>query len=320
MRETSVRLLRLLALLQARREWSGAELARRLEVSTRTVRTDMERLRELGYEVTSRTGTAGGYRLAAGTAVPPLLLDDEEAIAVGLTLRAGASGSITGIEETALRALAKLERTLPKRLRPRLDALRTATVTHTGGGPTVDAETLTVLAGACRDHERLRFAYTDHDGASSPRSVEPHRLVYTGRRWYLLAWDRDRDDWRTFRADRITPHLPTGPRFVPRDPPEDAARRVVRGAASTAYRYPARLRFLVPMQVAAAHDRITSGSALLTPIDDTSCLVETGSDSLPDLARFLVGLGLPFVVLDPPELRAELRTLAARALAAADQP
>ena len=317
MRQTSVRLLRLLAFLQARRDWSGAELARRLEVTTRTVRNDMDRLRELGYEVRSRTGTAGGYRLGAGSAVPPLLLDDEEAVAVGLALRAGAAGSITGIEETALRALTKLERTLPARLRPRLDALRQATVVHTGGGPTVDAETLTVVAGACRDHERLRFSYTGHDGGTSARSVEPYTLVYTGRRWYLLAWDRDRADWRSFRADRITPHLPTGPRFTPREPPEDVARRVVRGAASTAYRHPARIRFLAPAEVVAAHDRITPAAGLLTPIDDHSCLVETGSESLPDMARYLVGLDIPFEVLDPPQLRAELRVLAARALAAA---
>ncbi|MFC7622996.1 helix-turn-helix transcriptional regulator [Microlunatus sp. GCM10028923] len=317
MRLTSIRLLRLLGLLQARRDWSGAELARRLEVSTRTVRNDMDRLRELGYQVQSRTGTAGGYRLAAGSAVPPLLLDDEEAVAVGLTLRAAAAGSITGIEETALRALAKLERTLPARLRPRLDALRKATVVHTGGGPTVDPETLTVLAAACRDHERLRFAYTGHDGATSSRSVEPHTLVYTGRRWYLLAWDRDRADWRSFRADRVVPRLPTGPRFAPRELPDDAARRVVRGAASTAYRHPARILFQAPIATVAAHDRVTPAAGLLTAVDDRSCLFETGSESLRELARYLVGLDLPFEVLEPPQLRDELRELAAQCLAAA---
>ena len=316
MRQTSIRLLRLLAFLQSRRDWSGAELARRLEVTTRTVRNDMDRLRELGYEVRSRTGTAGGYRLAAGTAVPPLLLDDEEAVAVGLTLRAAAAGSITGIEETALRALTKLERTLPARLRPRLDALRQATVIHTGGGPTVDPETLTVLAAACRDHERLRFAYTGHDGTASSRSVEPHTLVYTGRRWYLLAWDRDREDWRSFRADRVTPHLPTGPRFTPREVPEGAARRVVRGAGSTAYRHPARIRFRAPIETVAAHDRVTPAAGLLTAIDDHSCLFETGSESLRDMARYLVGLDMPFEVLEPEQLRDELRALAARCLAA----
>ena len=229
MLDTSVRLLRLLSLLQSRREWSGAELAERLEVTTRTVRNDIERLRVLGYAVQSRTGIAGGYRLGPGAAMPPLLLDDEEAVAVGLGLSAAAAGTVTGIEETSLRAITKLEQTLPARLRPRLDALRQATVSAAGGGPTVDADVLVALATACRDAQQLRFDYATHAGATRLRRVEPHRLVYTGHRWYLLAWDRDRADWRTFRADRVRPRLPTGPRFTPREPPEDAARHVVRG-------------------------------------------------------------------------------------------
>ncbi|GFJ95721.1 hypothetical protein Prum_093630 [Phytohabitans rumicis] len=203
--ETSVRLLRLLSLLLARRDWSGADLAQRLGVTTRTVRNDVERLRILGYQVDSTTGTAGGYRLGAGTALPPLLLDDEEAVAVALGLRAAAAGTVTGIEETSVRALTKLEQTLPSRLRHRVDALRAATVSAAGGGPTVDAHTLITIAGAARNHETLRFDYLGHDGQASIRRVEPHRLVYTGHRWYLLAWDTDRGDWRTFRADRIRP-------------------------------------------------------------------------------------------------------------------
>jgi predicted DNA-binding transcriptional regulator YafY len=173
-----------------------------------------------------------------------------------------------------------------------------------------------VLAAACRDHERLRFAYTGHDGSASSRSVEPHTLVYTGRRWYLLAWDRDRGDWRSFRADRVTPHLPTGPRFTPREIPEGAARRVVRGASSTAYRHPARIRFHAPIRMVAMHDRVTPAAGLLTAIDERTCLFETGSESLHDMARYLVGLDIPFEVLDPPPLRDELRALAARCLAA----
>ncbi len=231
--DTSVRLLRLLSLLQSRREWSGADLAEHLEVTGRTVRNDVERLRILGYRVESRTGVAGGYRLGPGTAMPPLLLDDDEAVAVGLGLSAAAAGTVTGIEETSMRAMAKLEQTLPSRLRPRLDALRQATVSAAGGGPTVDADTLVTLATACHDAQQLRFDYTTHDGHEEVRRVEPHRLVYTGHRWFLLAWDRDRADWRTFRADRIRPRRPTGPRFVPREPPEDAARHVVRGATAS---------------------------------------------------------------------------------------
>jgi predicted DNA-binding transcriptional regulator YafY len=211
MLETSVRLLRLLSLLQARPDWSGAELAERLGVTTRTVRNDIRRLRSLGYQVQSAPGTTGGYRLGAGAALPPLLLDDEEAIAVAVGLHAAAGGTVTGIEEASLRALTKLRQLLPSRLRHRTDAVRAATDTVASRGPTVDAETLTVIAAAIRDREGLRFDYLDHDGTASRRSAEPHRLVFTGRRWYLVAWDDDRDDWRTFRADRIRPGFPTAP-------------------------------------------------------------------------------------------------------------
>ena len=327
MLDTSVRLLRLLSLLQVRRDWSGAELAGRLGVTTRTVRNDIERLRILGYRVHSSTGTTGGYRLGAGSAMPPLLLDDDEAVAIGLTLRAAAAGSVTGIEETSLRALTKLEQTMPARLRHRLDALRQATVSAAGGGPTVDADTLTTIAAACRDHLMLRFDYASRaSGGGGPglratraggsaRRVEPHRLVYTGRRWYLLAWDLDRADWRTFRADRITPRLPIGPRFTPREPPEDAASHVVRGTGSLAWPVPARIRVQVP--AGALTERLSPAAGLIRPIDDRSCLWETGADSVADLVGFLTSLDVAFEVLDPPELRDRLRELAARYAAAA---
>jgi predicted DNA-binding transcriptional regulator YafY len=318
MLETSVRLLRLLSLLQIRRDWSGADLASRLSVTTRTVRNDVERLRILGYEVRSSTGITGGYRLGAGSAMPPLLLDDDEIVAVGVGLRAAAAGTVTGIEETSLRALTKLEQTLPARLRHQLDALRQATVSAAGGGPTVDAGTLTTIAGACRDHQQLRFDYRARGGEASARRVEPHRLVYTGRRWYLLAWDRDRADWRTFRADRIEPRLPTGPRFTPREPPEDAASHVVRGTGSLAWRHPARVRLHAPAEVIA--DRVTPAGGLVTPVDEHSCILETGGDSLRDLVGYLTSLDVGFDVLDPPELRALLRELADRYAAAAGAP
>jgi predicted DNA-binding transcriptional regulator YafY len=319
MLETSVRLLRLLALLQARPVWwSGAELAERLEVTTRTVRNDIERLRVLGYQVHSTTGTAGGYRLGAGGALPPLLLDDEEAVAVAVSLHAAASGTVTGIEETSLRALTKLQQMLPSRLRHRIEAVRAATISVAGRGPTVDAETLSAIAAAIRDHERLRFDYTGRDGASALRMVEPHRLVYTGRRWYLLAWDGDRDDWRTFRADRIRPRTPNGPRFSPREPPEgDAGVHVVRGVGSRAWKHQARVRLHAPAETLA--ERLPPSAGLLNGDDDGhSCVLETGGDSLHDLAGFLGSLDVPFTVLDPPELRDHVRTLAHRYAAATE--
>ncbi|GAA4528871.1 MULTISPECIES: helix-turn-helix transcriptional regulator [Nonomuraea] len=315
MLETSVRLLRLLSLFQARPGWTGAELAGRLGVTTRTVRNDVERLRLMGYEISSTTGTAGGYRLGAGAALPPLLLDDEEAVAVAVSLHAAAGGTVTGIEETSLRALAKLRQLLPSRLRHRIEAVRDATVSVTGRGPTVDAATLTAVADAVRARETLRFDYRGHDGTVSTRAAEPHRLVHTGRRWYLLAWDTARGDWRTFRADRLTLRVPNGPRFTPRElPDEDAATRVVRGAGSTAWRHQARVRLHAPVGVVA--DRLTPAAGLLTA-DGDGALLETGGDSLHDLAGFLGSLGVGFEVLDPPELRAHLRELAARYASAA---
>ncbi|GGO82910.1 hypothetical protein GCM10012289_75230 [Nonomuraea cavernae] len=221
---TSARLLRLLSLLQTHRDWSGAELADRLGVTARTVRRDVERLRQLGYPVNAVRGTAG-YRLGAGASLPPLLLDDDEAVAVVVGLRTSAGGSVAGIEETSLRALTKLEQVLPSRLRHRVNTLHAATVRVGGSGPTVSPDTLMAIADACRRRERLRFDYTSPHRVDTSRSVEPHSLVSFGRHWYLVAWDTDRDDWRTFRVDRLRPRPPTGPRFAPRRPHLPAARR-----------------------------------------------------------------------------------------------
>lgn len=318
MLETSVRLLRLLSLQQIRRDWSGADLASRLEVTTRTVRNDIERLRMLGYEVHSNTGITGGYRLAPGLTLPPLLLDDEEAVAAAVGLAAAASGSVTGIEETSLRAMAKLEQTLPAHLRHRVDALRLATVSATGRGPTVEAGILTLIAGACRDHQQLGFDYLGRDSTASNRDVEPHRLVYTGRRWYLLVWDCDREDWRTFRADRMSEPSPTGPRFTPREPPEDAANHVLRGIGSRAWKHQARIQLHNSADTIA--DILPPEAGLLHPIDEHHCLLETGSDSLHDLVRYITNLNVPFTVLEPPELRTILRELAERYTRAATEP
>ncbi|MEU5940531.1 YafY family protein [Micromonospora sp. NPDC047548] len=314
--ETSVRLLRLLSLLQSRRDWPGGELAARLGVTTRTVRADMERLRALGYRVDSRPGAAGGYRLGPGSVLPPLLLDDEEAVAVAVGLRAAAAGTVTGIEETSLRALAKLEQSLPSRLRHRVDAVRAATVSTAGGGPTVPVATLTEVTAAIHQRERLRFDYVRRDGTASRREVEPHRLVYTGHRWYLLAWDPERADWRTFRADRVRPRSPNGPRFAPRAVPEaEVDWRLRRGAGSAPWRHPARVRLHAPASVVAG--LLAPSAGLLEPLDEATCLLETGANSLHDLAGFLGSLNLGFDVLDPPELRDLLAALAARYAAAA---
>jgi predicted DNA-binding transcriptional regulator YafY len=313
--ETSARLLRLLALLQARREWTGAELAGRLGVSTRTVRADIERLRGLGYPVDATRGAAGGYRLGAGAAVPPLLLDDEEAVAVAVTLRsvAGAGAAIAGVEETSLRALAKLEQVLPVRLRRRVTALQAyiTPVPQDDQPPVVDPSLLTTLAGACRDRERVRFDYRDHAGATSLRAVEPYRLVTWGRRWYLVGFDTDRRDWRTFRVDRIELRTPSGPRFTPRELPEpDLAGYVSRRVSAAGWRY--RAEVLVRAPAETVRRRITPAVGTVEPVDEHTCLLHTGADSIETMAVYLSLLGLDFTPVDPPELVDYIRTLAGR--------
>ncbi|EDY52690.1 DeoR-family transcriptional regulator [Streptomyces clavuligerus] len=305
--ETSARLLRLLSLLQAHREWSGAELAERLGVTARTVRRDADRLRALGYPVNASPGTGGGYRLGAGARLPPLLLDDEEAVAVAVGLRTSAGQGVEGIGETSVRALAKLEQVLPDRLRRRVSTLNSVTVPMLRVPRVqVDPSVLTELATACRDSEKLRFRYRDHSGSGTRRTVEPHRLVCTERRWYLVAWDLDRADWRTFRVDRVTPTPPHGPRFTPRTPPaEDLAAYVSRGVSTTAYAEHAVLRLGVPAEEAARVVGPSDGT--LEPVDDHSCLLRTGAPSLDVLVIHVLLLGLEFEVVHPPELNERLR-------------
>ncbi|MGP4021678.1 helix-turn-helix transcriptional regulator [Saccharopolyspora sp. 5N708] len=311
MLETSARLLRLLSLLQARRDWSGAELADRLGVSTRTIRADVDRLRSLGYPVHATPGVAGGYRLGAGAALPPLLLDDDAAVAVAVGLRTAAGGTVSGIEETSMRALANLEQMLPARLRQRVNAWQTYTVAISGGGPVIDADVLTTIVRACRDRERLRFDYRAHDGAASLRDVEPHRLVSTGRRWYLVGWDRDRGDWRSFRVDRLSPRTPTGPRFASREPPEGGfAEYVARGVSAVLWAYRARVRVHAPAEVVV--QRVPPTTWSVAAIDDETCLVDAGADTPQLLAVYLGALDLDFDVLDAPELAAATRRLADR--------
>jgi predicted DNA-binding transcriptional regulator YafY len=317
MLQTSARLLRLLSLLQARRDWTSTELADRLGVSTRTIRNDVDRLRQLGYPVDARPGVAGGYRLGQGAALPPLLLDDDEAVAVAVGLRTVASGSIAGIEETTVRALTKLQQVLPSRLRHRISAIQSVTMPMPAPGPRVDPDTLPAIATACRDHVRLRFNYRTHSGTASRRSVEPYRLVNDRRRWYLVAWDIDRDDWRTFRVDRIALRRPTGPRFTPRPLPPDPeiAARVARGVGEATWQYRAR----VVVHATADHVR----GRLPIPIDvqtldDDRCAFEPGSDDPQMLALYLGLLDADFTIVDAPELVHALRALAHRYQRAAD--
>ncbi|WP_030546561.1 YafY family protein [Streptomyces albus] len=315
MLETSARLLRLLSLFQARRDWPGAELADRLGVTRRTVRRDVERLRALGYPVHATAGAAG-YRLGAGAALPPLLLDDEEAVAVAVGLRTAASGSVAGLEEVSVRALAKLEQVLPSRLRHRVNALQSAMVPLAGGGPAVDPATLTAIAAACRDHRRLRFDYRDHGGGESVRETEPHRLVHTGRLWYLIAWDTDRSGWRTFRVDRLIPRTPGGARFTPRRPPaEDIAAYLSRGVSSAPYRY--RGHFLLHAPAEAVAPRLPPTAGTLEADGEDTCVLRTGANSLDELALYVGLLDVPFEVREPPELRERLAVLAGRLARAA---
>ncbi|MBF6059164.1 YafY family transcriptional regulator [Nocardia terpenica] len=314
MMDPSARLLRLLSLLQTPRDWPGTELADRLGVSTRTVRRDIDRLRELGYPVHATQGTAG-YRLGAGSAVPPLLLDDEEALAVAVGLRTVAGGTIAGIEEASLRSLAKLEQVLPSRLRHRLTALQRALVRVAGQAPRVDPDTLIALSDACHRHERIRFDYTDHGGRQSIRDTEPHAVVNFSRHWYLVAWDVTRNDWRSFRIDRLHPRTPTGPRFTPRDlPGGDVVTHLSQRLSTEAWSWRATVTLHRP-----AHDltdRIWPGMGILEPVDDTSCLLHLGADSPWSLTWMISSLDTDFTVTGPPELIEAVRTLGRRCTAA----
>lgn len=310
MLETSARLLKLLSLLQLPREWSGAALASELGVGVRTVRRDVDKLRNLGYPVDAVPGVAG-YRLGAGTALPPLLLDDEEAVAVAIGLRAAATGSVAGIEESSIRALTKLEQVLPSRIRHRITLLQAVDVTPSGAAA-VQPDVLLAVAAASRDRQRLRFDYRSHDGTTTIRTTEPHRLVHTGRRWYLVAWDVDRADWRTFRLDRLEPRIPTGPRFTPREVPD--LDTTARGVASGGYRYQA--RFLIHAPADQLTDRLAPSVATVTPLTAETTHVDTGANSLDELLLYMAILGHRFEVLSPPELVAQVSVLAARLTAA----
>lgn len=311
MLQTSARLLRLLSLFQAQRYWAGAELSERLKVTARTLRRDVDRLRSLGYPVHSTSGIAGGYQLGAGANLPPLLLDDDEAVAVALGLRTSASGGISGTEEASVRALLKLEQVLPPRLRHRVAALHGFILPLETRRPGVDANLLSAIAGACRDHEGIRFSYHNRTGAPSIRTVEPHRVVHTGYRWYLVAWDLGRKDWRTFRVDRIEGKPKTSTRFKPRKPPDgDFAAFVSKSLSQVPYPFRARVTLHAPVSTLAK--KIPSSAGVLEEIDGNSCTLYTGSHSLETITIHLSLLGVAFQVHEPPELIAYIRELTGR--------
>jgi predicted DNA-binding transcriptional regulator YafY len=310
MLNTSARLLRLLTLLESRREWPGAELAERLGISARTVRNDVARLRELGYPILAAPGVAGGYRLGSGAAMPPLLLEDDEAVAVAVALRSSAGGGITGIEETSVSALVKLEQVLPTRLRRRVNALQAFTVAAPVTGPTVDPHALASLAAACRDCELVRIDYRKQDGTETTRTVEPYRVVSIGRRWYLFAWDRDRHAWRTFRIDRMSVQHQAGPHFTPRElPADDIAAYVMRSVRSAPMRYQSRV--IVHASAVAIAERLPR-EIVLEPVDDGTCIVHARSNSIEMLALHLGLLDADFTVTEPPELMEHLARLGRR--------
>lgn len=308
---TSARLLRLLTLLQSRGFWSGADLAERLEVTERTVRRDVDRLRSLGYPVNSSVGVAGGYQLGAGASLPPLHLDDDEALAVALGLRVAVVGNVVGVEQAALRAMAKLEQVLPKKLRRRIAALHQSVAPLYMETPEVRPDVLSALAAASRNRQRATFSYADRNGRTTQRTTEPYGVVHTGSRWYLAAFDLRRLDWRTFRLDRIQRAVALGDRFTPRElPEEDVASYVSRSVSSTVYPHRARVLIHAPLQ--RVRTRVPPLAGYLRRVDAERCRLESGAHSLSSLAVHIAAIGEEFEVEEPRELRRELELIAGR--------
>ena len=303
MSNTSSRTLRLLSLFQARRYWSGADLADRLGVSDRTLRRDVDRLRELGYPVEAQRGVDGGYQLAPGAVLPPLVLDDGEAVAIGVGLQAGIQGgTVDGIEESSVRALTKVVQVMPTRLRRQIDALAAMTipVRWDANSPTVDSDILISIAQTCRDAERLEFTYTARDDERTERHVEPHRLVLLGRRWYLVAWDLSRNQWRTFRLDRLTDPHGTGAHFAPREPPGGNAAEFVRaGIATLSIRHDIEVLIRAPAEVVRSR---VGRWGTVEAIDDGRCRLLMVADSLEWPMMALGVTGEEFEIIAPPEM------------------
>ena len=331
MANTSSRILRLLSLLQHHRFWPGAELAERLGVSPRTLRRDVDRLRELGYPVTAHPGVDGGYQLASGAALPPLVVDDEEAVALAVGLRLATQGAVAaqadvapgGIAEAAARALAKVTQVMPSRLRRRAEAVAAMTESATwerpGQAPSINPDVLASTALACRDTERLRFGYTAASGERSERHVEPHRLVALDRRWYLVAYDLARNDWRSFRLDRIADApRPTGAPFRPRAlPAADAAEFVRRNISATGFQ---EVKVFIEAPAEVIRQRIGRWSTI-EEAGPGRCRVTMKPPEDSDWPVIALGMtGADFQVIDPPELTERLRDWSARFARAVAQP
>lgn len=299
------RALQLLSLLQTHRWWRGAELAERLEITERSVRRDVDRLRELGYPVDATSGKHGGYRLATGAHLPPLVLDDDEAVAVAVGLRYAAEAAIGGMEDASLRALTTIEQLLPHRLRRRVSTLHSSVTSmrRPAEDDVVDPEALSVLAAACRDREGVRFDYRRPDGTSSRRLVQPHQLVTAGRRWYLVAWDQGRDGWRTFRLDRLQAPRPIGSHFAPRPiPGGDAASFVAGSIGSGPREQEATIAVDAPLATLTGVFRFVDHTLLETRAD--SCVVQIRSEDLGRLAMTVARIALtaPVAVIEPADL------------------
>lgn len=320
MLETSARLLRLLSILQTGQDWTAVELANRLGVTTRTVRNDIGRLRELGYHIDSMRGPGGGYWLGRGTTIPPLLLDDEEAVAVAFALRTASGTTVGGIEEPGMRALVKLQQMLPARLQRRVGALEDSVETVPPRTIEVEIDLLMLIATTCRDRQELRFHYTRYDGESTQRQIEPHRVVHTRGHWYLLGWDTERRDWRTFRIDRISDaRIRPGPGFRPRKI-TNAAERVSVGAASALWRYRATVIARAPAETLL---RRLPPAVQVEPIDELTCRLHVGSSDPGTLAGYLALLGVDFTLETPeshPELVDQLHSMSERYRRATDTP
>jgi len=314
MANTSSRTLRLLSLLQTRRYWPGEELAAQLRISPRTLRRDVDRLRELGYPIQAQRGVSGGYQLAAGTALPPLVVDDEEAVALALGLQSAAQSAVEGIADSSVRALAKVVQVMPARLRRRVQALGAMTVPSGWEGaaaaPPVDPGVLTTTALACRDTERIRFSYTPANGQQADRHVEPHRLVQLGRRWYLVGYDLERHGWRSYRLDRLTGPRATGSRFRPRElPAADAAAFVRAGLGSVRSGYDIEVIVDAPAEVVS--ERIGRW-VTVSPVTAARCRVTMTADALEWPIMGLGAVGADFEVISPPELADLVRDWGAR--------